>query len=87
MVTGGADGLVLRTDERAGALLGRAWADRAEHLPALPVEVRTTLGAGDAATAGLIYGVLAGLDPRAALELAARTAATRVAGEAILPLR
>jgi sugar/nucleoside kinase (ribokinase family) len=86
MVTGGPDGLALRTAERAGALLGRAWAGRAEFTPAPAVEVRTTLGAGDAATAGLLYGVLAGLDPPAALALAARTAATRVAGEPILPL-
>jgi sugar/nucleoside kinase (ribokinase family) len=84
MVTGGADGLALRTSARAGALLGPAWADRAERMPAPAVEVRTTLGAGDAATAGLLYGVLAGLDPRAALVLAARTAATRVSGEAIV---
>jgi sugar/nucleoside kinase (ribokinase family) len=83
MVTGGAAGLALRTAARAGALLGPAWADRAEVLPAPAVEVRTTLGAGDAATAGLLYGVLAGLDPRAALALAARTAATRVAGGTI----
>ena len=43
-------------------------------------EVRTTLGAGDAATAGLLYGLLEGLEPRATLELAARTAAARVSG-------
>ncbi len=83
MVTGGPGGLALRTAERAGALFGRAWADRAEFTPAPEVEVRTTLGAGDAATAGLLYGLLAGRDPEAALDLAARTAATRVAGQAI----
>jgi sugar/nucleoside kinase (ribokinase family) len=84
MVTRGADGLALRTATRAGALLGPAWSDRAEHVPAPAVEVRTTLGAGDAATAGLLYGVLAGLAPEAALDLAARTAASRVAGEPIV---
>jgi sugar/nucleoside kinase (ribokinase family) len=84
MVTGGADGLALRTAPRAGALLGPAWADRAEVLPAPAVEVRTTLGAGDAATAGLLYGVLAGLGPEAALALAAQTAGTRVSGGKIV---
>ena len=88
MVTGGADGLVLRTAgaarlRAAGGLLGLGWADRADCVPALEVEVVTTLAAGDAATAGLLYGVLAGLGPAASLRLAARTAATRVAGEPI----
>ena len=55
--------------ERPGAL----------HAPP-PGEVRTTLAAGDAATAGLLRGLLGGLDPRATLDLAARTAAARVAG-------
>jgi sugar/nucleoside kinase (ribokinase family) len=85
MVTGGADGLVLRTAgaARLSGRLGPAWADRTDHAPALEVEVVTTLAAGDAATAGLLYGVLAGLDPGEALRLAARTAAARVAGEPI----
>ena len=52
-----------------------------EHFIAPPAGVvRTTLGAGDAATAGLLYGLLEGLEPRATLELAARTAAARVSG-------
>ncbi|PZR93304.1 MAG: carbohydrate kinase family protein [Candidatus Nephthysia bennettiae] len=93
MVTGGTDGLALRTAnarrlEDAGALFAderrqRAWAGRVDFTPAPKVEVRTTLGAGDAATAGLLYGVLAGLDPGASLRLAAETAAARVAGAAI----
>jgi sugar/nucleoside kinase (ribokinase family) len=93
MVTGGPHGLALRTAEAgrledAGALFAdeqrrRAWADRVEFTPAPKVEVRTTLGAGDAATAGLLYGVLADLDPGASLRLAAETAAARVAGTPI----
>jgi sugar/nucleoside kinase (ribokinase family) len=93
MVTGGPDGLALRTAnagrlEDAGALFAdeqrrRAWARRVDFTPATKVEVRTTLGAGDAATAGLLYGLLVGLDPGASLRLAAETAAARVAGTAI----
>jgi sugar/nucleoside kinase (ribokinase family) len=97
MVTGGADGLALRTADAgrlaaAGGLFAeerrrQAWAGYRESMPALAVEVRTTLAAGDAATAGLLYGVLAGLDPAASLRLAAQTAAARVAGRAIAPQR
>ena len=93
MVTGGPDGLALRTAdagrlEDAGAMFAneqrrRAWAGCVDSLPAPKVEVRSTLGAGDAATAGLLYGVLAGLDPASSLRLAAETAAARVAGDAI----
>jgi sugar/nucleoside kinase (ribokinase family) len=92
MVTGGPEGLALRTAdagrlEDAGALFsqeqGRSWADHAHFAPAREVEVATTLGAGDAATAGLLYGILAGLDPGTSLGLAAETAAARVAGAAI----
>lgn len=93
MVTGGPDGLALRTADTgrlddAGALFedeqrARAWADRVDFTPAPDVEVRTTLGAGDAATAGLLYGLLAGLDAGASLRLAAETAAARVAGTPI----
>ena len=93
MVTGGPEGLALRTAdagrlEEAGALFAdeqqrRTWAGRADFTPAPKVEVRTTLGAGDAATAGLLYGLLVGLDPGASLRLAAETAAARVAGTAI----
>jgi sugar/nucleoside kinase (ribokinase family) len=93
MVTGGPDGLALRTAdagrlEDAGAMFAneqrrRGWAGCVDFLPAPKVEVRTTLGAGDAATAGLLYGVLAGLDPASSLRLAAETAAARVAGDAI----
>ena len=38
------------------------------------VAVRTTVGAGDAATAGLLFGLLSGYDPERSLDLAMRTA-------------
>ena len=75
----------------AGAVFARPataeWAGQEHFTPPPPVEVRTTLGAGDAATAGLLYGLLEDLDPREALELAARTAAARVSGEPLASLR
>jgi sugar/nucleoside kinase (ribokinase family) len=94
LLTAGALGLHLSTSgegrlARAGALLGAdeervaLWSRRDEFVPAVDVEVRTTLAAGDAATAGLLYGLLAGLDPVEALRLAARTAADRVSGTPI----
>ena len=89
MLTAGAAGLQLSTGDAArlraaGAVRpAEAWSDQEHFTPPPPVEVRTTLAAGDAATAGLLYGLLAGLDARATLELAARAAAARVSG---LPL-
>lgn len=95
MVTAGPAGLTLRTAEGArladaGALfsdpeVGDRWSAVELFTPAQPVDVRTTLGAGDAATAGLLYGVLARLGPAAALRLAADTAAARVGGAVIGP--
>jgi len=86
MLTAGAAGLHLSTGPaaRLEAVSGeraREWSGREHFTPPSPGAVRTTLGAGDAATAGLLYGLLTGRDPRDALELAARTAAARVAGE------
>lgn len=94
MVTAGADGLALATGgaarlDAAGALFaghaGRraVWADADHVIDAPLVEVQTTLGAGDAATAGLLFGVLAGEPALASLELAARTAAARVGGTTV----
>ena len=94
MLTAGPAGLQLSTGDAArlraaGGLLGdRAdWSGQEHFTPPPPVEVRTTLAAGDAATAGLLCGLLAGLGPRATLELAARTAAARVGGEPLAALR
>src|SRR5207248_9835441 len=88
MLTDGPDGLSLSTAPaarlaRAGAVLAEgaaAWAGQRHFLVPPRVPVRTTVGAGDAATAGLLYGLLAGLGPGESLDLAARTAAARVSG-------
>ena len=89
MVTGGSAGAHLCTADQerldaAGALFAgpgthrHRWSRRDE--PAAPPEVpvRTTVGAGDAATAGLLFGLLTGEDPGSSLELAMRAAATRM---------
>jgi sugar/nucleoside kinase (ribokinase family) len=94
LLTAGTSGLQLSTADAprlagAGALFAgdearqAQWAGMDHHVPAVEVEVHTTVGAGDAATAGLLYGLLAGLDPLASLGLAARTAADRVSGTPI----
>jgi sugar/nucleoside kinase (ribokinase family) len=76
--------VVMLTAGTAGMQLSTA--DGARHFLVPPrVPVRTTVGAGDAATAGLLYGLLANLDPRACLECAARTAAARVSGTPARP--
>ena len=94
MLTAGPGGLLLCTaDPRCGdcrrgfgARPERQdeWAAQEHFTLPPPVEVHTTLAAGDAATAGLLSGLLEDLEPREALELAARTAAARVSGEPIL---
>lgn len=71
-------GIVLLTDGGRGMQLCTAAAER--FLPARPVDVVTTLGAGDAATAGLLHGLLSGLGPEESAELAACTAAALVGG-------
>lgn len=64
---------------RVVAPLARRWAGAQLWLPAVPVgRVATTNGAGDAATAGLLSGLVAGLDPRDALSCGLRAAASRV---------
>ncbi|MBT2395373.1 PfkB family carbohydrate kinase [Streptomyces sp. ISL-100] len=89
----GADGLVLRTASagrlarggRVLASLGPSWADRELWVPALPVKVVQTTGAGDAATAGLLYGLLNAMSTEDTLLLAARAAALKVGGLRTLP--
>ena len=51
-----------------------AWSDCYIRAAAPDVAVRTTVGVGDAATAGLLFGLLSGVDPERALDLAMRTA-------------
>lgn len=83
MVTGGADGILLGVGE-AGRLARLAscglrpddWAGARLHVPARALsQVSTTTGAGDAATAGLLFGLRSGLGPHAAVGLAADVAA------------
>ena len=61
--------------ERAGT-----WADRELYLPASASGPLATTGAGDAATAGLLFGVLAGSGAEEAAAIASRAAALKVAG-------
>ncbi len=55
--------------------LGQAWHGRELWIPAFGVEVKCTTGAGDAANAGFISALLRGMDPEAALMLAAAAGA------------
>jgi sugar/nucleoside kinase (ribokinase family) len=91
MVTAGSAGARLCTagSERlaaAGAVLGDvdipAWSDCDIRAAAPDVAVRTTVGAGDAATAGLLFGLLSGYDPERSLDLAMRTAGRALAAPA-----
>lgn len=92
-LTAGPGGMLLRTagrerlraGGRALRALGSDWADRELWVPALPGPVTTTIGAGDAATAGLLYAVLAGLGPEEALLAASGAAALKVSGRRRLP--
>ncbi len=79
-VSAGADRLAA-----AGAALssaGSAWSSTAEWVPAAePRLVVSTTGAGDAASAGLLYGLAQGTGIRRATRLAARFAATTIEGK------
>jgi sugar/nucleoside kinase (ribokinase family) len=88
VITAGDEGLVLQTArkerlEKAGAVLSRhadAWADASVWVPAPRVTVKSTTGAGDAASAGLLHALLRGQHPRTAANTAARVAAAKVGG-------
>jgi len=88
LLTNGEQGMHLFTAgrdrlSRAGRCLSEraeAWADRELYLPASASGPLATTGAGDAATAGLLFGVLAGSDADEAATIAARAAALKVAG-------
>ena len=91
-VSAGASGMALASGsaERfalgglALARLGGEWFDQALWVPAEALEApASTTGAGDAASAGLLHGLLEGYGPRAALELAVDTATRRILGRAI----
>jgi sugar/nucleoside kinase (ribokinase family) len=71
MVTDGPRGSYTLSDDSEG------WT------PAFAVEVATTTGAGDAATAGLLHGLVSGFSVSEAVVAAAATAAARVEGTPI----
>lgn len=86
MLTAGPSGLYLRTAgverlREAGAALApqaEAWADQDQWVPALDVEVLATTGAGDAAAAGLLHGLLGGFGAQASVRAAALVGAARI---------
>lgn len=92
-VSAGPRGMFLRTaDEGRLRAAGRAladphaWADRREWVKPYPVtRVATTTGAGDAATAGLLCGLVGGLSPARASALAMASAACIISGERPTP--
>jgi sugar/nucleoside kinase (ribokinase family) len=67
------------------AFAAGSWADRAIPRRAPSVKIVSTVAAGDAASAGLLYGILAGLDPDACVDAATRAAAHRLSGSWRLP--
>lgn len=76
----------LESAGRALAAAAGAWADRVIHVPPVRVEAPvTTNGAGDASTAGLLYGIAAGAGPDDAARLAAACAAALVSGHPTTP--
>ncbi|MDL9978731.1 PfkB family carbohydrate kinase [Microbacterium sp. ASV49] len=69
----------LRDAGRALAPLADQWADAALRGPITPMaSLRTTNGAGDASTAGLLYAVSMGAGPAAALQAAASSSAAHI---------
>lgn len=76
---------------RSGPTLARLvdeWADARLHQPIVPVRRHvTTNGAGDAATAGVLSGVLSGAPPAEATARAARTAAAVIEGDLFVPMK
>lgn len=95
MITAGEDGVLLRTSDEprflcGGRLLGRlepAWHGVDIWMPAAAVpRVATTNGAGDAATAGLLFGIACGYSPRDSAELAVRVAGAKVGGRELSTL-
>ena len=93
MLTAGPAGLVLRSASadrlrgggRVLASLPASWVERELWVPAQPTPRLSTTGAGDAATAGLLHGLLAGLSPEDALMAAAGAAALTLSGRSPLP--
>ncbi|MHA4816148.1 carbohydrate kinase family protein [Streptomyces aculeolatus] len=89
-ISAGDRGMVLATAGRARldsgplASLGPEWADRRIWMPSVPVGPAVpTTGAGDAATAGLLVGLVPEGSPEEALALAVRTASLHI-GERLM---
>ncbi|SFN36440.1 carbohydrate kinase family protein [Mycetocola miduiensis] len=89
MLSSGSGGLFLRTGSRerlaagGSALSGLSelWADVRLEIPPVPVpEAVTTNGAGDAATAGLLYSIAAGVGPQEAGTIASACSAAVITG-------
>jgi sugar/nucleoside kinase (ribokinase family) len=72
--TGGGPGLTIFTSGKDEIRFARPGVP-AEAVPVFPVEVRSTLGAGDTFRAGVVYGVLRGLPDREIVRFAAALAA------------
>lgn len=95
MISAGEDGVALCTagaerfahGGRVLADLTAQWCDVDLWMPALPVEqIKTTNGAGDAASAGLLYGLVAGCSAPQAARLAITVAAAKIQGDPIANL-
>jgi sugar/nucleoside kinase (ribokinase family) len=93
-ISAGVHGQVIRTStaarfrEAGGALASRAesWADRSLRVPPLwSGDLVSTNGAGDASSAGLIYGITAGASLEQSCDLAAASAAAVIAGRTLSP--
>lgn len=94
LVSAGAQGAAIRTacvarleaGGRALRPLARAWADLALSIPAVVVDaVRSTNGAGDASSAGLLYAISRGFSAQRAVVMASVAAAAAVSGRAVTP--
>ena len=93
-ISAGSHGLRLKTASRDRLLAGGpilapladSWADIALTVEPVAVEQSvTTTGAGDASTAGLLYGLIQGASPDEAMALAASFSAVVISGHTITP--
>jgi len=94
VISDGPNGLWLRTASakrlrdggRALALLADEWSDLAIHVGSVSIaNVRSTNGAGDASTAGLLFGIASEFSPREALETATACSAATIQGSRPTP--
>lgn len=92
LLSAGEDGLLLRTASaerlakggRVLQALGEEWANATAWAPAQEIKrVVTTNGAGDSASAGLLYGLMQGMSPQQTAEQATKVAAGWIQGELV----